>query len=87
MSAILTDADGNALYYGRLANDSEGGTVGVAIPAGLPVGSYTLKVLAIPASALPQTGDDSRAALWVVLMGACCAGLLAVYRKKRRTKA
>ena len=46
VSAMLTDASGNALYYGRLVNtsDAASGTVSMAIPADLAAGSYTLKV-------------------------------------------
>ena len=45
ISAILTDAGGTALYYGRLAQPTaENGTVEIVIPSALPGGSYTLKV-------------------------------------------
>jgi hypothetical protein len=48
VSAMLVDSSDNVLYYGRLKNidkdaDAEG-TVTVAIPSGLAVGTYTLKV-------------------------------------------
>ena len=48
VSAILTDAAGNALYYGRLKNiadsSSADGTVNIVIPSDLTGGSYNLKM-------------------------------------------
>ena len=44
VTAILCDGDGDAIYYGTVAQNSESGTVSLAIPSDLPVGSYTLKV-------------------------------------------
>ena len=45
ISAILTDKNGTALYYGRIAPATiEDGTVDITIPTDLPGGSYTLKV-------------------------------------------
>lgn len=52
VSAILTDASGKALYYGRLVNTNDpaavtnpaNGTVSMEIPADLAAGSYILKV-------------------------------------------
>ncbi|MEA4934702.1 MAG: S-layer homology domain-containing protein [Lawsonibacter sp.] len=47
ISAMLVDAGGNALYYGRVkAVDSgyENGTANIHIPVGIATGSYTLKL-------------------------------------------
>lgn len=44
VSAILCDANGNALYYGTVANATASGTQDMAMPAGLAAGTYTLKV-------------------------------------------
>ena len=44
VSAILCNGGGQPLYYGHLANNSQEGTVDLAIPAGLGKGSYTLHV-------------------------------------------
>ena len=45
ISAIVTDADGNALYYGRIMQPTdENGTIEITIPADLAKGVYTLKV-------------------------------------------
>ena len=44
VSVILADAQGQNLYYGRIAEDSESGEAAVAVPYSLPVGKYTLKV-------------------------------------------
>ena len=44
VSVIIADAQGQNLYYGRIAEDSESGEAAVAIPYSLPVGKYTLKV-------------------------------------------
>lgn len=44
VSVLLCDADGNALYYGNIAQDSASGTADVVIPSGLAAGSYVLKV-------------------------------------------
>ena len=44
VSAIIADEQGQNLYYGRIAEDSEKGEAAVAVPYSLPVGKYTLKV-------------------------------------------
>ena len=45
ISAVLVNADGNALYYGKITQAaSADGTVNITIPAGLAPGNYTLKV-------------------------------------------
>ncbi|MBR4767055.1 MAG: hypothetical protein IK085_09885, partial [Clostridia bacterium] len=45
ISAILTDAEGNAVYYGRLAQPAQtDGTLKFSMPAGIPEGNYTLKL-------------------------------------------
>ena len=44
VSAMLLDDGGNLLYYGRLANNSDAGTVNVTVPEALSKGDYTLKV-------------------------------------------
>ncbi len=46
VSAILTDGNGNALYYGYIATNSAASTTGVnvTIPTGLSPGTYTLNV-------------------------------------------
>lgn len=44
VSVIIADAQGQNLYYGRIAEDSESGEAAVAVPHSLPVGNYTLKV-------------------------------------------
>ena len=44
VSAILTDVNGNALYYGRLVNNSASGTVSIVVPSELTGGTYTLNV-------------------------------------------
>lgn len=44
VSAIIADEQGQNLYYGRIAADSESGEAAVAVPYSLPVGKYTLKV-------------------------------------------
>lgn len=44
VSVLLCDADGNALYYGTIAQGSASGTASVTIPSDLAAGSYTLKV-------------------------------------------
>ena len=44
VSVIIADAQGQNLYYGRIAEDSESGEATVAVPHSLPVGKYTLKV-------------------------------------------
>ena len=44
VSVIIADAQGQNLYYGRIAEDSEKGEAAVAVPYSLPVGKYTLKV-------------------------------------------
>nr|MCR5041961.1 hypothetical protein [Clostridia bacterium] len=45
ISAILTDAAGSAVYYGRLTQPDEAdGTLTFTVPADLAVGSYALKV-------------------------------------------
>ena len=44
VSVIIADAQGQNLYYGRIAEDSESGEAAVAVPYSLPVGKYTLKV-------------------------------------------
>ena len=44
VSVIIADAQGQNLYYGRIAEDSESGEAVVAVPYSLPVGKYTLKV-------------------------------------------
>ena len=44
VSVIIADAQGQNLYYGRIAEDSESGEAAVAVPYSLPVGNYTLKV-------------------------------------------
>lgn len=44
VSAMIADANGTILYYGRVAQGSESGTASVTIPAGLQPGSYTLKM-------------------------------------------
>ncbi len=44
VSVILTDDNGNALYYGYVANNSGQGTESVTIPRGLQEGTYTLNV-------------------------------------------
>ena len=45
ISAIVTDENGKALYYGRLTPaTTEDGTVDIVLPADLAEGSYTLKV-------------------------------------------
>ena len=43
VSAAIVDADGNTVHYANVANNSESGTVTVAIPDGL-LGKYTLKL-------------------------------------------
>ena len=42
---------------------------------------FTLQV--IRKDAIPQTGDTSRPAAWLALLGACCAGLWCVSRRRR----
>jgi len=44
VSAILCDADGNAIYYGTVAASKASGTQDMAMPDGLAEGTYTLKV-------------------------------------------
>lgn len=44
VSAMIADNNGNVLYYGRIAQNSESGTASVIIPSDLAVGNYTLKV-------------------------------------------
>lgn len=44
VSAMIADNSDNILYYGRIAEKSESGTVSVAIPSDLTAGTYTLKV-------------------------------------------
>jgi hypothetical protein len=47
ISAMLVDADGNAIYYGRVKaveSGYENGTANIDIPTGLAAGSYTLKL-------------------------------------------
>lgn len=44
VSVIIADEQGQNLYYGRIAEDSESGEAAVAVPYSLPVGEYTLKV-------------------------------------------
>ena len=44
VSVIIADEQGQNLYYGRIAEDSESGEAAVAVPYSLPVGKYTLKV-------------------------------------------
>ncbi len=44
ISAMIADEGGNILYYGRLAHNSEGGTLEVAIPSELADGNYILKI-------------------------------------------
>lgn len=45
ISVMITDNDGNALYYGNIANNSSSGMAEeITIPATLPAGSYTLKI-------------------------------------------
>ena len=44
VSALLCDADGNALYYGHIAQGSETSTATVNLPTGLAQGGYTLYV-------------------------------------------
>ena len=44
VSVIIADAQGQNLYYGRIAEDSESGEAAVVVPYSLPVGKYTLKV-------------------------------------------
>ena len=41
---------------------------------------FTLEV--IRKDAIPQTGDSSRPAAWLALLGACCAGLWCVSRRR-----
>jgi hypothetical protein len=44
ISAILTDSEGNAVYYGRLAQPAQtDGTLNFSVPAGISEGNYTLK--------------------------------------------
>ena len=44
VSAMIADNNGNVLYYGRIAQNSESGTASVIIPSDLAAGNYTLKV-------------------------------------------
>ena len=45
ISAMLVQGSGDVLYYGRIMQSTAvNGTATIAIPAGLPAGSYTLKV-------------------------------------------
>lgn len=45
ISVLLTDDQGDALYYGRVVQpQTESGTVNVTIPTGLALGTYTLNV-------------------------------------------
>lgn len=44
VSALLCDSFGRARYYGHLASDSASGTVTLAMPDGLGVGKYTLRL-------------------------------------------
>ncbi len=44
VSAMITDSNGNVLYYGRIAQNSESGTASITIPSDLTAGNYTLKV-------------------------------------------
>ena len=44
VSVIIADEQGQNLYYGRIAEDSESGEAAAAVPYSLPVGKYTLKV-------------------------------------------
>ena len=44
ISAILCDGNGDALYYGTVANAKASGTQDMTMPAGLEAGTYTLKV-------------------------------------------
>ena len=37
---------------------------------------------AVSTADLPQTGDTSRPAAWLALLGACCAGLWCVSRRR-----
>ena len=47
----------------------------------------TLEALTLPklvrTDSLPQTGDSSRPAAWLALLGACCAGLWCLNRRRR----
>ncbi len=47
ISAMITDAADNILYYGRLkavAGGEENGQIGISIPAGIADGEYTLRI-------------------------------------------
>jgi len=47
ISAMITDAADNILYYGRLkavAGGEENGQIGISIPAGIADGDYTLRI-------------------------------------------
>ena len=44
VSAMIVDENGDVLYYGRIAQNSESGTATVTIPSEMATGTYTLKV-------------------------------------------
>ena len=44
VSAMIVDENGDVLYYGRIAQDSDSGTATVTIPSEMATGTYTLKV-------------------------------------------
>lgn len=44
VSVMLADTNNKILYYGRIANNSEGSTGTVTIPSTLATGTYTLKI-------------------------------------------
>ena len=44
VSAMIVDENGDVLYYGRIAQNSESGTATVTIPSEIATGTYTLKV-------------------------------------------
>lgn len=46
VTAALTDAKGNVLYYGSISNDKSAVQSAVTIPAGLKTGTYTLSLYA-----------------------------------------
>ena len=44
VSAMIVDENGDVLYYGRIAQNSESGSATITIPSEMATGTYTLKV-------------------------------------------
>ena len=88
--ASWTDCGSNSLAYttapAKLADNgtryrctvTDSGAASAPLTAESPV--FTLRV--IQRAAPPQTGDSSRLLRWAALLGACCAGLWCVSRRR-----